>query len=471
MSFVSWEFAVFFIAVFILYFFLNRKLQNILLLVASYIFYGWWDYRFLALILFSTCIDYFIAKRLEQADDRKRLLLLYISIFINLGVLAFFKYCNFFIESTSLLLQQIGFKANITTLAIILPVGISFYTFQSIAYTIDVYRKRISAVKEFSLFALYLAYFPQLVAGPIERAQNIFPQLLQNRIITIEKIKSGLLLILIGFVRKIAIADMVSDEVKLAFDAPQEQTSFQLVRATLLFALQIYGDFAGYTDIARGTSRILGIELMENFNHPYFSLNITEFWRRWHISLSTWLRDYLYIPLGGNRGGAWLAYRNIMITMLLGGFWHGASWKFVIWGGIHGAALVFHKIWSEYYPNRNPTAINFWAYSQNLLSWFLTMIIVCVAWVFFAATDTSTAGQILMGIISCNGEFNILDFYLPMGMIALLLFIDIPQYLKSNHTTMSTWHPFIKGFVYTILVLLLFLWGGKANEPFIYFQF
>lgn len=467
MTFVSWDFAVFFIIVFFLYFFLNRKYQNILLLVASYVFYGWWDYRFLSLLLFSTIIDYFIARKINRVAGPKRLRLLYFSLIINLGILAYFKYCNFFIESTGVFLEQMGFKANITTLSIVLPVGISFYTFQSLAYTIDVYRKKIPVVQDLTLYALYVAYFPQLVAGPIERAQNIFPQLMQNRIITWEKIKSGLLLILIGFVRKIAIADMVSDEVKLAFDAPHEQTSLQLLRATILFALQIYGDFAGYTDIARGTSRILGIELMENFKHPYFATNITEFWRRWHISLSTWLRDYLYIPLGGNHGSAWFAYRNIMLTMLLGGLWHGASWKFVIWGGLHGLALILHKIWSK---RNHLTTVQF-AYLFKPLNWFCTMLVVCLAWIFFAANDTATAWQIVNGILLCAGGLTNLDVYLPLGLIALLLLIDYPQFKKSNHTAMMSWPPLVKGFVYTFFILLLFLWGGKANEPFIYFQF
>jgi D-alanyl-lipoteichoic acid acyltransferase DltB (MBOAT superfamily) len=468
MSFISWDFAVFFLIVFGLYFFLSRKWQNILLLISSYVFYGWWSWRFLSLLLLSTCIDYYIALQIDRASGRKRLWLLYISLFVNLGVLAYFKYCNFFIESVSDMLQKAGFNANLTTLSIVLPVGISFYTFQSLAYTIDVYRKKIPVVKSLSLYALYVAYFPQLVAGPIERAQNIFPQLMNNRIITSEKIKSGMLLILIGFIRKVAIADMVSDEVKLAFNSPGDQTSLQLIRATFLFALQIYGDFAGYTDIARGVSRIFGIELMENFNHPYFATNITDFWRRWHISLSTWLRDYLYIPLGGNRGPDWFAYRNIIFTMLLGGLWHGASWKFVIWGGIHGLALVIHKIWAKTFKDKENNFISqlfipFW--------WGSTMVVVCVAWVFFAANDTATAWQILNRIFSFSGGLSNLDIFLPLEMVGLLLLIDLPQYIKSDHTVMLKWPPLIKGFVYTMLILLLFLWGGKASAPFIYFQF
>ncbi len=304
MLFNSWEFAVFFASVLLIYRRLGTRHQNVLLLVASYVFYGWWDWRFLSLIWISTIVDYLVALRLGRSETTRRRALLMISVVTNLGLLAFFKYFNFFIDSAAVLIESIGLSANLPTLRVILPVGISFYTFQTLGYTIDVYRGKAPPERDPVVFATYVAYFPQLVAGPIERAAHLLPQIRQPRRADNEQLASGALLILIGLTRKVAIADPLASIVDGAFANPAIWGSADLLLAVAAFALQIYCDFAGYTDIARGTSRMLGIELMENFNHPYFAADITTFWRRWHISLSTWLRDYLYIPLGGNRGTA-----------------------------------------------------------------------------------------------------------------------------------------------------------------------
>lgn len=345
MFFNSFEYAVFLPVVLVLYWTVLRKRQNSLLLVASYFFYAAWDWRFLGLLMLSTIVDFCVGRTLgtrNEAATRKRLVGL--SLAINLGVLGFFKYFNFFAESFADFMGRFGLAPDTPTLKVILPVGISFYTFQTLAYTIDVYRRKKEPEQNLLDFAVYVAFFPQLVAGPIERAQRLLPQIKTPRTsINYEQIRSGLFLILLGLVRKVVIADSLAPIVNEAFRTADSAGAVTLMVGIVAFALQIYGDFAGYSDIARGSSRLLGIELMENFNQPYLSRNITHFWRTWHISLSTWLRDYLYIPLGGNRKGVSKTYRNLMLTMLLGGLWHGAAWTFVVWGGLHGLYLVVHR--------------------------------------------------------------------------------------------------------------------------------
>ncbi|NOX59833.1 MAG: MBOAT family protein [Planctomycetes bacterium] len=287
-----------------------------------------------------------------------------------------------------------------------------------------------------------------------------------------KQLSSGALLILIGLVRKVAIADVLAGEVDKVFVAPGDCTSVELMRAIFFFALQIYGDFAGYSDIARGTSRMLGIELMENFNHPYFATNITTFWRRWHISLSSWLRDYLYIPLGGNRGPTWFVYRNLFLTMLLGGLWHGAGWNFVIWGGLHGVGLAIHKLWvaKRTVPNR-PNLGSITAIGKALLSWMLTMALVGFAWIFFRASDFGSACEILSGIVMFRGGLQLKLLLMPVGMTLLLLFIDIPQYVSRDHTVMLRWPWVVRGLVYVGFVFALLILGVETNVSFIYFQF
>jgi D-alanyl-lipoteichoic acid acyltransferase DltB (MBOAT superfamily) len=309
------------------------------------VFYGWWDSRFLLLLAFSTTVDYYCALKIAETDvesTRKKYIL--VSLISNLGILGFFKYFNFFVSSAHDALQTVGWNVSTPVLQIILPLGISFYTFQAISYTIDVYRRTIGPSRDFVAFALSVCYFPHLVAGPIQRASFLLPQLERDRRVRWVQIREGAGLIVYGLFKKVGVADAIAPLVDLRFASPGLYGWTDLLFAVYLFAIQIYCDFSGYSDIARGTSKLFGIELMLNFDHPYFSTSITEFWRRWHISLSTWLREYLYIPLGGNRHGVRRTYRNLLLTMLLGGLWHGANWTFVVWGGLHGLYLSIHKM-------------------------------------------------------------------------------------------------------------------------------
>ena len=474
MLFNSWEFAVFFVGVLLLYRQLATRQQNVLLLVASYVFYGWWDWRFLSLIWISTIVDYLVARRLGESATTRRRAVLMISIVTNLGLLGFFKYFNFFVDSAAVLIESVGLHANLPMLRVVLPVGISFYTFQTLGYTIDVYRGKAKPETDPITFATYVAYFPQLVAGPIERATHLLPQLRAPRVVDSDRLASGALLILIGLTRKVAIADPLAGIVDRAFADPAVWGSADLVVAVAAFAVQIYCDFAGYSDIARGTSRMLGIELMQNFNHPYFATDITAFWHRWHISLSTWLRDYLYIPLGGNRGSRLFTYRNLMITMLLGGLWHGAAWTFVVWGGIHGVALVLHKMLTGTRPAQPPAEGGARAPStaHRLLGWAICTIVVLFAWIFFRAQTFGGAYEMIVGITSLRGGLpeaaTTMTFF---ALLALLLLIDIPQYRRGTHTAMIEWHWIVRGLVYAAFILLIVLLTPEDDVPFIYFQF
>ena len=344
MLFNSFIFLIFLAIVLPAYFLLPRKHKNPLLLLASYIFYGYWDWRFCLLLLLSTVADFFIGRALYQSTEpsaRKRWLIL--SMIINLGILAFFKYFNFFADSFQTFVSPFGMQLDYLHLHIILPVGISFYTFQTMSYTIDIYRKKLQPTHSFLDFALFVAFFPQLVAGPIERATQLLPQISRLKNPTPDQVQQGLTLIVLGMFKKVMIGDACGRIVDRVFGQMEYYHSTELLMALVLFSVQIYADFSGYSSIARGVAKLLGVELMRNFEQPYLSTSITEFWRRWHISLSSWLRDYLYISLGGNRQGTNRTYINLMLTMLLGGLWHGASWNFVIWGGLHGVYLAVHK--------------------------------------------------------------------------------------------------------------------------------
>ncbi len=344
MLFNSTTFWFFFAIVFSTYAVLSRRWQNGLLLVASYVFYGWWDYRFLVLMLASTVFDYVVGLKLAtNSFPTARRRWITASLVGNLGLLGCFKYFNFFLDSTRSVLELMGFHADLWTLSIILPAGISFYTFQSLSYTIDIYRGHIQPARNFWDFALSVSFFPHLVAGPIQRADSLLRQIERPRSMTWDGWCEGSALVLIGLFKKMAIADMLAPLVERTFSRPEQCSSLILLFGVYCFAVQIYADFSGYTDIARGVARFMGFELMINFNQPYFAADITDFWRRWHISLSTWLRDYLYISLGGNRHGTLRTYRNLMLTMVLGGLWHGAAWTFVVWGALHGLYLAAHK--------------------------------------------------------------------------------------------------------------------------------
>jgi alginate O-acetyltransferase complex protein AlgI len=475
MLFNSIDFAIFLPLVFILYWFVTNRsltLQNLFILFASYLFYAWWDYRFLALIALSTVIDYVVAKQLKREDRKKqRKLLLLISVVFNLGLLAFFKYFNFFIDSWVDAWSMLNINMQRSTLEIILPVGISFYTFQTLSYTIDVYRKRIEPTNNFIQFAAFVSFFPQLVAGPIERASHLLPQFNKKRIFNSEDAISGFYLIIWGLFKKVVVADNCAFFVNQIFDGSGSYSSVELFLGAMLFAFQIYGDFSGYSDIAIGVARLFGFSLMTNFSFPYFSRDIAEFWRRWHISLSTWFRDYVYIPLGGSRGNHWLQLRNVFIVFLISGFWHGANWTFIIWGAIH--ALLFLPLLLT---KKNRTYV---AETQLSLAQvpkiLLTFFMVTVAWIFFRADTVTIAYQLVLDIFSFNGlsvalffksSKTILFTIIIVISILILLVFELFAVQKNQKEVMLTKYS-------AILITLLICFMGVFKNPsdFIYFQF
>lgn len=427
MIFNSTAFAIFFVLFLILYWFGARpRNRNVLVLVGSYVFYGWWDWRFLGLLAISTIADFTVASRLHRSDSLSvRRCWLWVSMAVNLGILGFFKYFNFFVDGFASMTAALGLGEPQLALRIVLPVGISFYTFQTMSYTFDVYRGRIEPCRSFITFATYVAYFPQLVAGPIERAQRLLP-ILENQtgreFPKGEQLGHALSLILVGLVKKVVIADGVAVIVTDVFAEPGGQSSVAVWTAILAFSIQIYGDFSGYTDIARGVSALLDIDLMVNFREPYLSRNITEFWRRWHISLSDWLRDYLYISLGGNRGGVFRTVRNLMLTMLLGGLWHGASWNFVVWGGLHGLMLVAHRVLRGGSVKGTEPAL------RDLPSVLATFVVVSLTWVFFRAESFGQARTVLAGAIKLRGgEVRLYDTALLLFLFWLMVVLDLVQ--------------------------------------------
>ena len=471
MVFNSIAFAVFLPTVLLLYYRLGPRMQNRWLLLASWFFYGWWDYRFLTLLGISTVVDFFCSQKIYSTENRStRRIYLILSLCTNLSVLGFFKYFNFFADSAATLLASFGLSASIPTLYVILPIGISFYTFQTLGYTIDVYRGEIRPCRDLLTFALYVSYFPQLVAGPIERARRLLPQLQSPRKVGWRNLNEGGFLILLGLFKKVGIADVLAPTVDVVFGTPGRFSQWTLLLGMYFFSIQIYCDFSGYSDIARGVSKLFGIELMENFNQPYFSRSITEFWRRWHISLSTWLKDYVYIPLGGNRRGRALIYRNLMITMFLGGLWHGAAWTFVAWGMIHGIWLAAHRMLRG--SRRNDYQHSWFT---NLVCVFVTWHGVALAWIFFRAQTFADAWTYLVGLTSFHtgqnwiGEFEIARFVCLGG---LLLINDLLQRFTGDHAALlrSPWPA--RGIAFAIMILSIITLGGiNANVPFIYFQF
>lgn len=482
MLFNSWIFAAFLLLVLPVYYGLPLRGQNIFLLAASYVFYGWWDWRFLFLLFASTVLDYTVAIFLERSTNpRARRALIGCSLAGNLGMLGFFKYYDFFVASAKDALSALGIPFTPALLEAVLPVGISFYSFQTLSYALDVYRGEQRACRSFVDFALFVTYFPQLVAGPIERATRLLPQIQSPRRVGQYEWATGLQLMLWGYVKKVAIADGLAQYVDAAFAEPTRCDSLTLLLAVYAFALQIYCDFSGYSDIARGVSRLLGIDLMENFKQPYLARNITEFWRRWHISLSTWLRDYLYIPLGGNRHGELQQFRNLFITMLLGGLWHGANWTFVIWGGLHGLYLAIHKWVTRHRKiaiEPVPHGLRQWLlYVSNTL---LTVHLVCLTWVFFRADSLDKALEYL-ALMADNalpvgatlhervflGLPDALVFY---GLVVLVLDLKcwFPN-VEIPFTMRDRW--WVRGVAYAVGLLVLLLVREDVTGSFIYFQF
>jgi alginate O-acetyltransferase complex protein AlgI len=406
MLFNSIEFLFFLPTVFCLYWFVFQKklrVQNLLLLLSSYVFYGWWDWRFLSLIFLSTIVDYFVGLKIYNSRDKKtKKSYLWISILFNLGLLGFFKYFNFFIDSWIDFLGTFGYGNQSTwTLNIILPVGISFYTFQTMSYSLDIYFKKLKPTKDFISFASFVSFFPQLVAGPIERASNLLPQILNNRVFKYEQGVQGLRLILWGMFKKIVIADSLSWRVDYVFNNYQSLDGGTLILGLIYFSFQIYCDFSGYSDIAIGTSKLFGFELMSNFKFPYFSRDIGEFWRRWHISLSTWFRDYVYIPLGGSKGSQWLSIRNIFIIFLISGFWHGPNYTFIIWGLIHAFLYIplFLKGKNRQYTSAVVAEGRLLPTIKELFQMGTTFFLTMIAWVFFRSENITSAFEFLINVL------------------------------------------------------------------------
>jgi D-alanyl-lipoteichoic acid acyltransferase DltB (MBOAT superfamily) len=477
MLFNSISFLIFLPVVFILYWGLFKKslnLQNIFLLIASYLFYGWWDYRFLALIAASTLVDFFIGRFLQKTGKQiHRKMLLSLSLIFNLGLLGFFKYYNFFIESWIDSWANLGVDMHLSSLKIILPVGISFYTFQTLSYTIDVYRRKIEPTSDIINFSVFVAFFPQLVAGPIERAKHLLPQFSIKRIFIEERAISGIHLILWGLFKKIVIADSCAIYVNAIFDNYENMNSASLLLGAVYFAFQIYGDFSGYSDIAIGTGRLFGFDLMRNFNLPYFSRNIAEFWRRWHISLTTWFRDYLYIPLGGSRGSKWQQVRNVFIIFLVSGFWHGANWTFVIWGGLHALFFLPLLLGNQNRKHLNQIAENKILPSfRELLQMLFTFGLTSFAWIFFRSDSLFDAINYIKRIFT-NLRFELQYLSIERYNVEMLLIIGIFVLLEWFHRHLE--HPFSGSFkwVKIILIILMLLTLGVYSDyqEFIYFQF
>ena len=470
LTFNSLQYAVFFAVVLVIYWRLGRRAQNVLLLIASYLFYAAWDWRFLSLMLFSTATDFTVGRLLErESDERRRRQIFGVSLVVNLGILGFFKYFNFFVDSAAELFDSWGLPLDTPTLTILLPVGISFYTFHGISYTFDVYRRDIRAARSPLDFAVFVAFFPQLVAGPIGRAHLQLPQFQHARTKpSVDQVRSGLFLILLGLFKKVAIADALAGYVNETFAVGGAGWATLLI-GVYAFALQIYGDFSGYSDMARGSARLLGIELPMNFAQPYLSRDITEFWRRWHISLSSWLRDYLYIPLGGNRGTSRRTYINLLLTMLIGGLWHGAAWTFVVWGALHGAFLAAHKWWRgrrSAVPDVPVTAL------RSALSVLFTFHLVCGAWIFFRAPSIEVALRYCKGLLTFRPGPVDTDALSVLVLAAIAMFtIDFLQRRSTTHEFVLSWPVVARGAAYGSLGLAVLVFSGGTPTPFIYFQF
>ena len=471
MIFNSFVFVVFYLVVLALYWTVPYKFRWVLLLAASYFFYMWWNVAYIGLIILSTAIDYVISNRLLTRDDeRTRKLGLIASVVMNLGLLFVFKYYGFFQESLAAIFGMFGIGFTPATSHVLLPVGISFYTFQTMSYTIDVYRRQLKPEPHAGRFALYVSFFPQLVAGPIERATALLPQLnAPPRKWDHTRFRSGLAQTLFGLFKKVCVADTLALHVDAVYGNHTLQGGADLALATVLFAFQIYCDFSGYSDIALGTARMMGIELMENFRLPYFSKSVTEFWQRWHISLSTWLRDYLYIPLGGNRHGKWHTYRNLMLTMLLGGLWHGANWNFVTWGGLNGAYLAAERALGV----GRKAVVH--ALPLRAMRVVITFTLICITWVFFRSQDLDQALDVFRAIGTWQGDFFIRDmgvFLNLSGMLAVLLACEF-FYMRGRtmRSLIDGWSDLRTGIFCAVLLLLIGLFGVSDGSQFIYFQF
>jgi alginate O-acetyltransferase complex protein AlgI len=480
MLFNSLAFVIFLPIVFILYWSVpgkNIRIRNLLLVIASYVFYGWWDWRFLSLIFISSLVDFFLGYQIERnASIIKRKILLISSIVVNLGILGFFKYFNFFIDNLLVLFNSFGYHPSAISLRIILPVGISFYTFQTMSYTIDVYRKKIKATKDILAFFAFVSFFPQLVAGPIERASSLLPQFKEEKKFDYSKTADGLRQSLWGFFKKLVIADNCGNYVGHIFEHYNDLSGISLFLGAVLFGIQIYCDFSGYSDIAIGTARLFGFNLMRNFNYPYFSRDIAEFWRRWHISLTTWFRDYLYIPLGGSRGSGLSKFKNTLIVFTVSGFWHGANWTFIAWGVLNAIFFLPLMLSNKNRQNLDTPAKN--SYLPGLKEGVRilgTFCMVSFSWIFFRSENLSMAfsyigrlfGKLLLNPVK---DLKIIDWPVIICLL-IMLFSEWIHRRKQHALEFPSLNWKIRWFIYLLIGLAIFCYGCFDKTEFIYFAF
>ncbi|MBK6338073.1 MAG: MBOAT family protein [Bacteroidetes bacterium] len=478
MVFNSISFAIFLPIVFLLYWFVsnkNRKIQNLLLLTSSYFFYACWDWRFLFLLIFSTALDFFTGSKMETAKTvASKKFWFWLSISINISFLGVFKYYNFFAESFADIMGNFGLQVNPFTLKVILPVGISFYTFHGLSYVIDIFKNRIKAEHDFIDYAVFVSFFPLLVAGPIERATHLLPQIKKERNFDYQKAVNGLKQILWGLFKKIVIADQCAQYANAIFDDYSNHSGSTLLLGAIFFSFQIYGDFSGYSDIALGTARLFGIELLRNFAFPYFSRDIAEFWRRWHISLSSWFRDYLYFPLGGSSGGTWMKIRNTFLIFLVSGFWHGANWTFIVWGLLNAIYIMPSIIFNT---NRNHIDIvakgNYLPSIREFFMMLSTFFLTVFAWIFFRSASLSDGFSFIKGIFS-SSLFSIPSIH-PLDLfILLLIFLTIEWLGRASQfaieNTFEKSSNFLRYGLYYLLLVAIFFYNS-AGQQFIYFQF
>jgi alginate O-acetyltransferase complex protein AlgI len=474
MLFCTSQFLLFFSAVFALYWILPwRRARVWLLLIASFYFYASWNRWLAAIICLTTLLDYLLARGMESSTGpTRRRLLLALSLVMNLSLLVYFKYANFFLQSLAAALHQVGADASLPVLQVILPVGISFYTFEAINYTVDVYRRRIPAERDLEAFLLFILFFPHLVAGPIVRARDFLPQVRRRKRWSWARLQLGALYFLMGFVKKVVIADRMAQYADPVFFYPRGYGSGAVWLAVLAYAVQIYCDFSGYTDMALGTAHMLGYKLAQNFNMPYLAANVSEFWRRWHISLSNWLRDYLFIPLGGIRGSERQTCRNLLITMALGGLWHGASWTFVIWGVLHGVFLIIHRLFRSFCEGRPRLATALQSWPGTVLRMGLTFQCVCIGWVFFRAPTFAAAADVLRRLfVPHTGQ----GLGLPLECLVWLLACVIVCHTAAApgwwKRTVRVLPAPVLGAGYALVLSLALVLAADATKPFIYFQF
>jgi alginate O-acetyltransferase complex protein AlgI len=473
MVFNSLHFVWFFLLVYAAYRLLPHRAQNWLLLVASYYFYAAWDWRFLGLLMASTLVDFSCALALDRTGSpAKRRVLLCASLGFNLTLLGFFKYFNFFADNLHVVFGSLGWQLDFVTLRVLLPVGISFYTFVTMSYVIDVYRRELPATRNLLDFAVFVAYFPHLVAGPILRASRLLPQIALPRTVTREQMRDGLWLIAWGFFQKIFVADNLAGVANLVFDPAAHPAGVNVLLGAYAFAFQIYGDFAGYSNVARGTSKLMGIELIENFRFPYFVRNAQDFWRHWHISLSTWLRDYLYIPLGGSRGSAARTRRNLLITMVLGGLWHGAAWTFVLWGLYHGLLLIAYRAAGRV------RALHAWIGGRGILaratSWAVMFHLTCYGWLIFRARSAGQLVDMSRSLFTAfaPGAVNVPEILVPVLLYTTpLLLVHVIEAHYDDLLVVPALSPGVRYSVYAATFYLTMLFGNFGGAEFIYFQF